>query len=161
MTMMIPCAMKLNKTECLEVQCLYQASLGGFPPKKTAAKLCALNLYFCPDNGLHIYHGNLLLMDNKHMKLVVIKQSRGCKFMPKMHQNTFGGGAAPGSAARAYALPRPPSRNGGLLLIRWREGKGGEGPTYKGRGKGLYLGGRKGRQSGRKGGERIPRSQGE
>jgi len=129
------------------------------PPKKTAAKLCALNLYFCPDNGLHIYHGNLLLMDNKHMKLVVIKQSRGCKFMPKMHQNTFGGGAAPGSAARAYALPRPPSRNGGLLLIRWREGKGGEGPTYKGRGKRAIPGGTEGKaERTERGGANPPKS---
>jgi len=27
-------------------------------------------------------------MDNNHGKLFVIKQSKGCKFMPKMHQNT-------------------------------------------------------------------------
>ena len=36
------------------------------PPKKTAAKLCALNHSFCRDNELQIYHGNFLLMDNKH-----------------------------------------------------------------------------------------------
>jgi len=30
-------------------------------------------------------------MDNKHRKLFVVKQSKGCKFMPYMHQNTFGG----------------------------------------------------------------------
>ena len=45
-------------------------------------------------------------MDNKHRKFFVIKQSDGCKFMPKMHQNTFGGRAPPGPAERAYALPQ-------------------------------------------------------
>ena len=29
-------------------------------------------------------------MDSKHRKLFVIKQLERCKFMPKMHQNTFG-----------------------------------------------------------------------
>jgi len=42
------------------------------PPKKelqsplTDAKLCALNLFFGRDNELKIYHGNFLIMDNKH-----------------------------------------------------------------------------------------------
>jgi len=43
--------------------------------------------------------------------------------MPKMHQN------APRPAGGAYALPRPPSRNGSLLL---RGGKRGEGGYFKG-----------------------------
>ena len=30
-------------------------------------------------------------MDNKHVKLFVIKQSKWCRFMCKMHQNTLGG----------------------------------------------------------------------
>jgi len=42
-------------------------------------------------------------MDNKHRKLFVIKQSKGCKFMPKMHQNTFSGRAPPGPAGGTYA----------------------------------------------------------
>jgi len=52
----------------------------GFPPKKlaypkTAAKLCALNRFFLGrDNELQLHHGNILLMDNKHRKLFVIKQ---------------------------------------------------------------------------------------
>ena len=64
-----------------------------------------------------------------------------------MHQNTLRGLAVPGPAGGDYALPRPPSRNGGLLL---REGgKRGLGPTYKGReGRGGYFSG------GQKGGER-------
>ena len=83
----------------------------GNPPQKnlqshqTAAKLCAQNL-FCQDNELQIYHGNFLLMYNKHRKLFVIKQSKGCRFMPKMHQNTSGDQVPPGPAGGAYALPQ-------------------------------------------------------
>ena len=29
-------------------------------------------------------------MNDKYRKLLVIKQLKGCKFMPKMHQNPFG-----------------------------------------------------------------------
>jgi len=59
------------------------------PP--TAAKLCALGLrvFFGRDNELQIYHENFLLMDIKYRKLFVIKQSKACKFMPYMHQNTL------------------------------------------------------------------------
>jgi len=42
-------------------------------------------------------------VDNKREKLFVIKQSKGCKFMRKMHQNTFGG-RAPHRPAGAYIL---------------------------------------------------------
>ena len=44
-------------------------------------------------------------MDNKHRKLFAIKQSKGCKFMPKMHQNTFGGRAPPGPAGQSLCAP--------------------------------------------------------
>ena len=64
------------------------------PPQKkelqstqTADKLCTLNLFFDRDNELPVYYTNCLLMDNKHRKLLVIKQWKGCKLMPKMHQN--------------------------------------------------------------------------
>ena len=43
-----------------------------FPPPKKKQTLCALNLFFG--------------WDNEHRKLFVIKHSKGCKFMPKMHQ---------------------------------------------------------------------------
>ena len=64
------------------------------PPKtynipQTAAKLCALNLFFGLDNELQTCHGDFLLMDSKHGKLFVVEQSKGCKFMPKMYRNTF------------------------------------------------------------------------
>ena len=82
---------------------------GGNPPKKetynspqTAAKLCALNLFFGQDNELQIYRGNFLLMNNKHGKLFVIKQSQGCKLMPKMHRNAFGDRAPPRSTAGEF-----------------------------------------------------------
>jgi len=77
------------------------------PP--TAAKLCALSLFFGRDNELQIYHVNFLLTDNKHRKLFIsLKQSKVCKFMPKMHQSTFGGRAQPGPAGGAYALLQTP-----------------------------------------------------
>ena len=47
---------------------------------------------------LQIYHKNFLWMENKHRALFVIKQSKWCKFMPKMQQNTFGGRTLQGPA---------------------------------------------------------------
>ena len=52
-------------------------------------------------------------MDDKHKKLFVIKQSKGCNFMLKMHQNTFGGRAPPGPAGELMRSPRPYIRNWG------------------------------------------------
>jgi len=48
--------------------------------------------------------------------------------MPKIHQNTFGGGALPRPPGELMRSPKHPSHNGGLLL---REREGGE---RKGRG---------------------------
>ena len=55
--------------------------------------------------------------------------------MPKMHQNTFGGGAPPGPVGRAYAppdaIPRDPlAALGGLLLRTGREGQKGREGAY-------------------------------
>jgi len=107
-------------------QCLLLASFfgggGGFPPQKklqspqTAAKLCVLNLFFGRDNELQICHGKFLLTDNKRRKLFVIKRSIGCKFMPKMHQNTFGGRASRGPAGKLMQSPDHLCRSGSLLL---------------------------------------------
>jgi len=124
-------------------QCSFQTSYssGGIRPHpkkltipvQTAAKLGRLHLLFYRGNKLQMYNGNILLMDNKHGKLFVSKQSKGCEFVPKMHQNTFRGRAAPGPAVGVYALPRPPRLNGGVLLRGGRErreekgnGKGGK-----------------------------------
>jgi len=43
-----------------------------------------------------------------------------------MHQNTFDGRAPPEPAGGAYSFPKIPSRSGGLLI---RKGREGEGPT--------------------------------
>jgi len=107
---------------------------GGSP--QMTAKLCALNIFFQPGNELEIYHGNILLTDNEHRKLFVIKQSKGCRFMPKMYQNAFGG---------LEELMHTPSRNGEPTYKGRREEEGGHKPfltTPRGTG-----------ERGRKGGE--------
>jgi len=38
-----------------------------------------------------IYHGKILLMENKHYKWFTVRQSKRLKFTPKMLQNAFGG----------------------------------------------------------------------
>jgi len=65
-------------------------------------------------------------MDTEHKKLFVNKQSKWCKFKPKMHQNTFGGRALPGHDGGAYAPPRASVRNNGTERREGteREGKG-------------------------------------
>ena len=78
---------------------------GRISPPQTAAKLRALNLFLGRDIELQICRGNFLLMDNKHRKLFVVKQSKGCKFMPKIHLNKFGSQAPPGPAA-LFQAPR-------------------------------------------------------
>jgi len=99
------------------------------------------------------------------MKLFTIKQSKGCRFMPKIHQNAFGGRVPPGPIRAAYALPETIYPQwGGLLLRGGSEGEGEEGrglvmrevrkgkrPTFKGDGRE----GRKERGDG-KGGEGNP-----
>jgi len=48
-------------------------------------------------------------MDNKHVKLFVIKQSEGGEFMPKMHAPKYLRRPAPPQPARqAYALRQTP-----------------------------------------------------
>jgi len=71
-----------------------------FAPPQTAAKLCSKS--FC----------------SRDYELFVIKQSKGRKYMPKMHHNTFGSWAPLGSAWGSYILPRSLSCNGGLLHAR-------------------------------------------
>ena len=74
------------------------------------------------------------LMDNKHSKLFVMKQSKRCKFMPKCTKIRLAAGLRPDSLGELMRM--------GLLLRRVREGQGGEEPTYKGRerrGESLYF----------------------
>ena len=62
--------------------------------------------FFSRDNELQIYHDNVLLMDDKHGKLFVIRQRKACKFVPEMNRNTLGSQAPPGPAGGgAYSLP--------------------------------------------------------
>jgi len=91
-------------------QCLSQA----FPPRKknlqsTLKRLpnCVLEMFFFGrDNELQTHRGNFLFTDNKHRNLFVIKQSKRCKFVPKMRQNALGGRAPRGPTRGAYALPQ-------------------------------------------------------
>jgi len=64
-------------------------------------------MFFSPDNELQIYYGNVLLMDNKHWKLFVIKQSKGVQInlCLKMCQNTFGSRALPGPLGELMCSP--------------------------------------------------------
>jgi len=72
-------------------------------------------------------------MHNQHRKLFVTKQGKGCKFVPKMHQNkpTFGGRAPPGPAEGAMGYPRLLPAMGPILL-RGRREREGKRPTYVG-----------------------------
>ena len=80
-------------------------------------------------------------MDNKHRKLFVIEQRKGCKFMPKMQQNTFGGRALSAPDGKFIRSLRSPSRNkptykgnGGMgegLLVRETDGREGNSPKVK------------------------------
>jgi len=88
-------------------------------------------------------------MDNEHRKFFVVKQQKGCKFVPKMYKIRC-----------YYAIPDPLAAMKGLLLRkergeygkkgRWRAEKKkeeGTGLTYKameGRGEGLLLRGSEG-----------------
>jgi len=69
-------------------------------------------------------------MDNKHVKFFVNEQSKGCKSMPKMHQNTFGGRNGNlrlrgGTEWEVRGLLIRGVRERGLLLrgTDWREGR--------------------------------------
>jgi len=76
--------------------------------------------FFGRDNELQIHHGNYLLTDNKHRKLSVIKQSDGCKLMPKMHQYVW----RPDPLVELMRAPDPLAPTGGLLLRGGMEGRG-------------------------------------
>ena len=113
--------------------------------------------FFSRDNELQTHHGNFLLMDNKHRKLFVIKQSKGCKFVPKMHQNrpTFGG-LRPDQLRQHNALPKYPKPQRGPTS-RGKEKRGGRG--RKGRGPGYK--GTEGRKEGTEREKNSRQSQGE
>jgi len=106
---------------------------GGFPPPikiltispspKTAAKLCALNLFFGQDSELLICHRNFLLTDNKHRKLFVIKQSKGANLCLKCTKIRLA--ATRTRWGSSCTPPDPLATMWGLagLLLRWMEGR--------------------------------------
>jgi len=50
--------------------------------------VCSKSFFSVRTMKLQIYHGHFILTENKHIKLLVIKQSKEYIFMPKMHKNT-------------------------------------------------------------------------
>ena len=112
-------------------QCLFQTSLVGILSRRRKKTyifspngyqiVCSKSFFFIRCCELHIYHGNFLLMDNKRRILFIIKQSKGRRFLPRMHQNAFGGRAPSGPAGGGVMRsPRPSSCS---------EGSGKSGPT--------------------------------
>ena len=103
-------------------QCLFHAPFWGIPTPEliifspNGCEIVRSKSFFSgQDDELQLcITQNSLLVDNKHRKLFVIQQPKGCKFMPKMHQNTFDGRAPPGPAGDA--LPRSYSHEGGGIF---------------------------------------------
>ena len=106
-------------------------------PPNDCQTVCSV--FFDWDNELQINYGNFLLINNKHRKLIVIKWSKGCKFVAKMHQNTFGGRTLPGPAGGAYApyaltatvgaTSKTREGRGGSIFLRGTEWRWNEFPT--------------------------------
>ena len=97
-----------------------------------------------------MYHENFLLMENKHRKLFAIKQSKRCKFMPKMHQNTFGGRAPPDPLGELICSPDSLVAMGAYFYVGGREGERREGLFLRdggkeGKGKGVKKEGEEGK----------------
>ena len=63
-------------------------------------------------------------MDNKHRKLFIIKQSKGCKSMPKCTKMRVAAGLRSDLRGELMRSPRLPSRSGGPTS-KGREGRGG------------------------------------
>jgi len=111
--------------------------------------MCTLDLFFGRDSELEIYHENFLLVDNKHGKLFVIKQTKKCKFMHTKVRLAAGlrldpqGDCVPPDLLAAM---------GGLLR---RGGREAEGATSKGDGRE----GREERGDGKGGEGNSPQSQ--
>jgi len=66
-----------------------------FPHAPNGCRIvCSKSFFFGRDNELQTYHGNFLLTDSKHRKLIAIKQSERCKFMPKRTKYVWRPGSA-------------------------------------------------------------------
>jgi len=91
------------------------------PLPQKVAKLCALNLSSAGTVNYKTYHGNFLLMDNKHWKLFIIEQSKWFKFRAKCTKIRLAAGIRPDPLGEFIRSPRLPSRNGGVLLTGGKE----------------------------------------
>ena len=94
------------------VQYSFQASFSRqFPhPKKltippNGCQIVCSKSFFSTTNYRYISHGNFLLVDNKHKKLFVIKQSNGANLCLKWTRIRWGSGR---TRWGAYALPQIP-----------------------------------------------------
>ena len=101
---------------------IYTGGEGEFPPpQKTynfphmAAKLCALDLFLASTVNYKCAVETFFWWTRNTRKLFVIKQSKWCKFMPKMQQNTFGGRALQGPAGELMRSPDPVTAMGAYL----------------------------------------------
>jgi len=61
-------------------------------------------------------------MDYKHRKLFVVKQSKWCKLMSKMHQIRLAARLHPDPLGELMHFPKPLATMGRRLLLRAREG---------------------------------------
>ena len=96
---------------CFFQACFIFLFFWGIPKKltispHTAVRLCALSIFFSAGTMNYKYITETFFQWTvcTRNQLVVIKQSEGCKFMPKMHQNMFGGRTPSGPVYGAYAL---------------------------------------------------------
>ena len=130
---------------------------GDFPPPKghnsplipnVCQIVCSKSFFSAAMLSCQFIMETFLLTENRHRKLFVIKQSKNCKFVTKMHQNTFGGRAPPGELVRS---PRLPSRHGVCLLLRGGRRKWTAGNEKK-EGSGVFV---RGTAEGREG-EELP-----
>jgi len=105
---------RLNLPAVHMYQCFFHASLEeGISPLPKKLTISAPNgcqivcaKFFSAVKMNYKYHRNSLLTGNKNRKLFATKQSKACKFTPKMLENTFGGLALPGPAGGANAHPQ-------------------------------------------------------
>ena len=97
--------------QLLLVTSLYGSALSNDRLKTLRTKLNMNSKVTRKTVQLYQHAGPLLSPINNSYPSLVIKQSKACKFMPKMQKNTFGGWAVqcPPTCWEAYVPPKPPS----------------------------------------------------
>ena len=115
---------------------------GGISPPKKLTILpkqlpnCSPMFFFGRGNELQIYHRNILLVDNKHWKLFVIKQSKCANLCLKCTKIRLAARLRPTHWGERMHSSRPHRPNGGLLLMggayfRGRKGSGWDTPKSR------------------------------